>query len=130
MYSFQMTFAGPYEAAIRRVTEELAKEGFGVLTEIDVQATLKKKLDIDRRPYLILGACHPMLANQALNAEPDIGILLPCNVVVREEEDESISIVFMDPQSVLKLVDREEVQALAVDVKGRLQRVRDALLGS
>ena len=127
MYSFSTTFNGSYEDAISRATEELAKEGFGVLTEIDVKATLKKKLDIDRRPYIILGACNPVLANQALNAEPDIGVLLPCNVIVREEEDGSITVAFMDPQSVLQLVNREEVTPLATEVKARLERVRDAL---
>ena len=127
MYSFSTTFNGSYEDAITRATEELAKEGFGVLTEIDVKATLKKKLDIDRRPYIILGACNPVLANQALNAEPDIGVLLPCNVIVREEEDDSITVTFMDPESVLQLVNRDEVTPLATDVKARLERVRDAL---
>lgn len=127
MYSFSTTFDGSYEDAVTRATEELAKEGFGVLTEIDVKATLKKKLDIDRRPYIILGACNPVLANQALNAEPDIGVLLPCNVIVREEEDGSITVAFMDPQSVLQLVERDEVTPLATEVKSRLERVRDAL---
>lgn len=129
MYSFSTRFGGGYEEAIRRVTEELAREGFGVLTEIDVKATLKKKLDVDRRPYIILGACNPALANQALNAEPDIGVLLPCNVIVREEEDGGITVTFMDPQSVLQLVNREEVQPLAAEVKTRLERVRDAVTG-
>lgn len=129
MYSFSTRFDGGYEEAISRVTEELAGEGFGVLTEIDVKATLKKKLDVDRRPYIILGACNPALANQALNAEPDIGVLLPCNVIVREEEDGGITVTFMDPESVLRLVGREEVQPLAEEVKTRLERVRDAISG-
>ncbi len=129
MYSFSTRFGGGYEEAISRVTEELAREGFGVLSEIDVKATLKKKIDVDRRPYIILGACNPALANQALNAEPDIGVLLPCNVIVREEEDDGITVTFMDPQSVLQLVDRPEVQPLAEEVKTRLERVRDAIAG-
>lgn len=129
MYSFSTRFEGGYGEAISRVTEELAKEGFGVLTEIDVKATLKKKIDVDRRPYIILGACNPALANQALNAEPDIGVLLPCNVIVREEEDDSITVTFMDPESVLQLVGRPEVQPLAEEVKARLERVRDAITG-
>lgn len=129
MYSFSTRFEGSYEEAISRVTEELAREGFGVLTEIDVKATLKKKIDVDRRPYIILGACNPALANQALNAEPDIGVLLPCNVIVREEEDDSITVTFMDPESVLQLVGRPEVQPLAEEVKARLERVRDAITG-
>ncbi|MDE0280324.1 MAG: DUF302 domain-containing protein [Gammaproteobacteria bacterium] len=129
MYSFSTRFEGGYGEAISRVTEELAREGFGVLTEIDVKATLKKKIDVDRRPYIILGACNPALANQALNAEPDIGVLLPCNVIVREEEDDSITVTFMDPESVLQLVGRPEVQPLAEEVKARLERVRDAITG-
>lgn len=127
MYGFNVKFAGEFEAAVARVTEELMKEGFGVLTEIDVKATLKKKLDIDRKPYKILGACNPKLAHQALTADPDIGLLLPCNVVVREDDDGSITIAFMDPAAVLKLVEKEGVAQLADEVRARLQRVADAL---
>lgn len=127
MYGFSVTFNGSYEKAITRVTEELAKEGFGILTEIDVKATLKKKLDIDKRPYIILGACNPNLANKAIDAEPDIGLLLPCNVVVREEEDSSITVAFMDPQAVMQLVQHPDVHELAKKVKGKLERVRDGL---
>jgi len=112
-----------------RVVEELQKAGFGVLTEIDVAATLKKKIDVDRKPYLILGACNPRLANQAINADPDIGLLLPCNVVVREEDDGSITVSFMDPAAVLSLVDKEGVEQLAGEVRGLLEGVRDALRG-
>jgi len=127
MYGFSVTASGTLEAVRSRVTEELQKEGFGVLTEIDVAATLKKKLDVDRRPYLILGACNPVLANQAINADPDIGLLLPCNVVLREEDDGSITVAFMDPAAVLALVDREGIGELAGEVRRRLERVRDAL---
>lgn len=127
MYGFNVKFNGDFNAAVDKVTEELGKEGFGVLTEIDVSATLKKKLDIDRAPYKILGACNPQLAHQALEADPDIGVLLPCNVVVREEPDGSVTVGFMDPAAVLKLVGKEGVDTLAGEVRSRLERVRDAL---
>ena len=127
MYGFSVKFNGSFDDAITRVTEELQKEGFGVLTEIDVKATMKKKLDIDKLPYKILGACNPVLANQALTAEPDIGLLLPCNVVVREEEDGSVTVAFMDPAAVMTLVDKEGVEALASEVKAKLERVAEGL---
>lgn len=127
MYGFNVTLNCGFDEAIAKVTEELSKEGFGVLTTIDVKATLKKKLDVDRRPYTILGACNPVLANQAISNEPDIGLLLPCNVLVREEEDGSINVGFMDPSAVLQLVDNEEIPQLAGHVREKLMRVRDAL---
>lgn len=127
MYGFNVTLKTTVPEAISRVTEALKTEGFGVLTEIDVAGTLKKKLDLDRRPYHILGACNPKLASQALDADPDIGLLLPCNVVVREEEDGAVTVGFMDPSAVLSLVEQEGVEALANDVRSRLERVRDML---
>jgi uncharacterized protein (DUF302 family) len=129
MYGFNINLTGDMDAVRERVTAALQQEGFGVLTEIDVAATLKKKLDVDRKPYLILGACNPVLANQALNADPDIGLLLPCNVVLREEDDGSITVGFMDPAAVLSLVDKAGVEVLATEVRSRLERVRDALRG-
>ncbi len=127
MYGFTIQVNGSFDDAVTRVVEELQKEGFGVLTEIDVKAVLKKKLDLDKRPYKILGACNPVLANQALTAEPDIGLLLPCNVVVREEENGSITVAFMDPAAVLTLVQKDGIAELAGEVKAKLERVRDAL---
>jgi uncharacterized protein (DUF302 family) len=127
MYGFNVTVNGNMDEIRDRVETALQEEGFGVLTEIDVAATLKKKIDVDRKPYLILGACNPVLANQAISADPDIGLLLPCNVVLREEDDGSITVGFMDPAAVLGLVDKEGVEHLAAEVRSRLERVRDAV---
>jgi len=127
MYGFSIRVSGSMDSVIEKVTEALKTEGFGVLTEIDVKATLKKKLDVDRKPYMILGACNPQLAHQAINAEPDIGLLLPCNVVVREEDDGSITVAFMDPSAVLELVDEPAIHDLAVQVKSKLEKVCNLL---
>jgi len=116
-----------FDTALARVTEELAKEGFGILTEIDVQATIKKKLDKDMRPYRILGACNPALAHQAVTAVPEIGLLLPCNVLVREDEDDQVHVSFMDPGTVLGLVNDPQVDPLAAQVREKLERVMAAL---
>lgn len=126
-YGFSINLKGSMDQIVKKVTEALKTEGFGVLTEINVKDTLKAKINVDTRPYMILGACNPQSAYQALMAEPDIGMLLPCNVVVREEEDGSINVGFMDPIAVLRLTDNPDVVAVAKEVRGKLERVRDAL---
>ncbi|HWA39333.1 MAG TPA: DUF302 domain-containing protein [Burkholderiales bacterium] len=126
-YTFGKTVGLGFEQAVQAVTEALAKEGFGVLTEIDVAATLKKKLNIDRPPYRILGACNPQFAARALEVEPQIGALLPCNVVVRQGGDGATVVEFMDPRAVLQLTDRPEVASIAGEVRSRLERVMNAL---
>ena len=126
-FGFGKTVKLDFDTAVQQVTEELAKEGFGVLTVIDVQTTLKTKLDVDMPPYRILGACNPVLANQAITAVPDIGLLLPCNVLVREDADGLVHVEFMDPGAVLGLVDDPRVDPLAQQVKHKLENVLAAL---
>lgn len=121
----------PYEKALERVREELAREGFGVLTEIDVRATLQKKLGVDFRPYVILGACNPPLAHRALTAEPDIGLLLPCNVVVYAADQEGHTVVAaMDPEEALSLAGNEDLADVASEVKRRLFSALDRVAGA
>ncbi len=126
-YGFGRQVALGFDAALAKVTQELSKEGFGVLTEIDVAATLKKKLGKDIPPYRILGACNPPFASQAITAEPSIGLLMPCNVVVRQDAIGGVHVEFMDPQPMFALVGNPEVAPLAAEVRARLVRVMDAL---
>ena len=127
MYAFTIRFPGGFDEALERTTEELRREGFGVLTDIDVQATMRKKLGADMRRYRILGACNPQAAHAALTAEPDVGVLMPCSVVVREEEDGAVSVVFTEVRSLFSLVGRPEVAPLAAQVDAGLRRAAAAL---
>jgi uncharacterized protein (DUF302 family) len=127
MYGFNITLDLPFDAALQAVTDALKKEGFGILSDIDVQATMKGKLNVDMAAYRILGACNPQLAHRALAADPDIGLLLPCNVIVRDEANGKTTIGSMDPAEVLKRVNKPEVHELGKEVRTRLERVRDSL---
>jgi len=126
-YGFGKAVDLDFDEAIDKVTAVLATEGFGVLSDIDVAAKMKEKLNKDMPRYRILGACNPPLAFQAVSAEKEIGLLLPCNVVVREDEDGDVHISFMDPEAVMGLVGNPGVEPLASDVKERLERVLAAL---
>ena len=127
MYGFNVTIDATMEEAEAKVREALAGEGFGVLTEIDVQKVMKAKLDIDRSGYKILGACNPNLAHEAIEAEPDIGLLLPCNVLLREEDGGKVNVSFMDPVAVLGMVDNPKIAEVAPIVQGKLKNVAASL---
>jgi uncharacterized protein (DUF302 family) len=127
-YGFGTVLDLPYEEAIARVTAALKDQGFGVLTEIDVKATLKQKLDVDHRRYVILGACNPPLAHRALQAEPDIGLLLPCNVIVYEGDQAGQSVVsIVDPMVMVQMSDNTTLADVAAEAQQRLKNVIDAL---
>jgi uncharacterized protein (DUF302 family) len=126
-YAFGKIVKMDFGTACDRVTAALATQGFGVLTEIDVAATMKKKLDLDMPPYKILGACNPNFARQAIEAQPEIGALLPCNVVVRADAAGAVHVEFMDPDAIMKLTDHPAVARLGAEVRGRLVSVMDAL---
>jgi uncharacterized protein (DUF302 family) len=126
-FGFGKEVATDFDTAIDNVIDALATEGFGVLSDINVAATLKKKLDKDMPPYRILGACNPTLAHQAISAVPDIGLLLPCNVLVRQDDSGTVHVSFMDPGAVMGLVDDEGVIPLAAAVREKLDRVMTAL---
>ena len=124
MYGFSINLNERFKEVITRVTVALEEQGFSILTEIDVKKILKVKIDVDHLPYTILGACNPQLVRQALEVDPDIGLLLPCNVVVRQEEDGSVTVVFMEPAAILGLVEKPGIEALSVLVRDKLERVR------
>lgn len=126
-YVFGKTVPLPFDSAVRRITEELAQVGFGVLTEIDVQATMKKKLGQEMPPYRILGACNPHFASRAIAAEPSIGALLPCNVVVRQDAAGAVQIEVMDPNAVLTLVDHPDLAAMAAELRQKLEQALAAV---
>lgn len=126
-YYYAKTLDASPEDVEERVREELANEGFGVLTEIDVEATLKKKLDVDFRPYKILGACNPPAAHQALQAEDKIGTMLPCNVILQETEDGRTEVAAVDPVASMQAVQSEALQPIAEEIRDRLRTVIDRL---
>lgn len=128
-YGFEHRLRGTtFDAAIERITVLLQQEGFGVLTKIDVKDTLKKKLDVEIRPYVILDACNPSLAHQAISAEPQIGLLLPCNVVVREISGGDVSVSIADPRAMFALVDNPSLTPIVDDAERRLRRVMASLV--
>lgn len=127
MYGVSTKVNTGFDETIERVTEALKTEGFGVLSDIDVSATLKHKLGVEQRPYRILGACNPDFAHKAISAEPDIGVLLPCNFVVREDDDGDVHVLFMNPLAVLDLVENPKVPGLAEYVREKLDRVMAAV---
>jgi len=122
-YYFDKTIESTFDEAIEKVTEELKKEGFGVLTEIDVQDTLKQKLDVDFRKYKILGACNPTFAHKALQQENKIGLMLPCNVIVQELDNGKIEVAAVDPAASMMAVDNPQLAGIATEIKGRLEKV-------
>ncbi|MBT7308132.1 MAG: DUF302 domain-containing protein [Gammaproteobacteria bacterium] len=126
-YTFGTVVECGFDEAVERVIEKLKGEGFGVLTDIDVAATLKKKIDQELPPYRILGACNPPLAAKAIDADVHVGALLPCNVVVRAEESGGVAVEFLDPNSFLGLSEFEAIQPIASEARVRLQRVMEAL---
>ncbi len=121
-YGFSKTVDLPFEQTIEKVTEELKKEGFGVLTTIDVKDTLKKKIDVDFKKYTILGACNPPIAHKALQIEEELGLLLPCNVIVYEKDDQ-IKVSMFDPMLMTNVIDNELMEPIAKEIKEKLQRV-------
>jgi uncharacterized protein (DUF302 family) len=125
-YGFSKNINMPYEKAVEKVTEELKKEGFGVLTSIDVKETLKKKINVDFKKYIILGACNPPLAHKALESEEELGLLLPCNVIVYENNG-GTKVSFFDPMIMTKIIDNEKLKTVAEEVQKKMKRVFEAV---
>lgn len=128
MYGFSITLHLPFDIAVQKVIAALKTEGFGVLTDVDVKATLKAKLNADIPHYRILGTCNPTLAYRAIEADPEIGLLLPCNVVVRQGPGAVVTVSFMNPVAVLALAEKEDVRVVGREVLAKLERVRDSLI--
>jgi uncharacterized protein (DUF302 family) len=126
-YYFNTQLSTDFETAKKKVVAELEKEGFGVLTEIDVKATFKKKLDVDFRKYQILGACSPSFAHKALKAEDKVGTMLPCNVILQELEDGKIEVAAVNPTASMQAIQNEELKSIASEISGKLQKVIAAL---
>ena len=126
-YYFNKTITVPFDEAITKVTEELKKEGFGILTDIDVRQTLKKKLDVDFRKYRILGACHPSFAYKALQAEDKIGTMLPCSVIVQELDQGKIEVAAIDPMASMQAIENENLREIADQVQAKLKKVIESL---
>lgn len=126
-YGFTTTIRGPFDTAVQRVLEQLKAEGFGVLSDIDLQKAMKEKIGKDIAPHRILGACNPPLAYKALQAEVDIGLLLPCNVTVRQGEGNEVIVGFLNPDLMVQLTENPAMREVAEDASARLRRVRDAL---
>ena len=126
-YYFARILDAPMDEAVERVTGALKAEGFGILNEIDIQAVMKQKLDVDLRPYRILGACNPHFAYQALQAEDKIGTMLPCNVIVRETDDGRTEVAAVDPVASMQAIENDRLGAVAGEVRARLRRVVEAL---
>lgn len=130
MYGQHISIFGPFAYALENVTAALKNEGFGVLSDIDIQKAMKEKLGVEMPAYRILGACNPPLAHRALQAEPEIGLLLPCNVTVREGDDGKVNVGFLDPQTMVQMTGNPEVAKVADDAGERLRRVQSALSGA
>jgi uncharacterized protein (DUF302 family) len=127
-YGFTADAGKNFDHALNLVIQELKNEGFGIITDIDFQAIAKAKLNIDEPRYRILGACNPNFAHQALRVDPDIGLLLPCNVVVREDKEGNVTVAFTAPEALMALVNRREVSTLADEIRRRFERLRDAVV--